>query len=59
MSKDRIPAIAALNILSLYNHFGKKISKKRILEVWKKNPNANYEQLKALLALLQKEEEVV
>ena len=45
----QIPAKDALNILSLYEHFKRRVSKERILEIWKENRGKTFEQLKIIL----------
>jgi hypothetical protein len=46
---EKIPTRDALNILSLHVFFGEKISKKELLEIWKKNREKKYEQLKEII----------
>lgn len=44
-----IPARDALNILNLYEYFDRKVSKKRLVEIWKENREKSFDQLKAII----------
>lgn len=45
----QIPAKAALIILNLYKYFEERVSKKRIIEIWKANHKKTFDQLKAII----------